>query len=118
MRGNYTDVFHVKREIRELLHLAHRSDWDAARVDGIYRTLTRGATFAEAGFVHASYADQLARVAEFVYSDDGGELCVLVLDADAIRAAGVRVIDEDGGDGELFPHIYGALRAEWVTATD
>jgi uncharacterized protein (DUF952 family) len=108
-------VFHVKRDSGRVLHLAHRSDWEAAQADGVYRLSTRGATFAEVGFVHASYADQLARVAEFVHAGDEDELCVLVLDVDAIRATGVRVVDEDGGDGELFPHIYAPLRTEWVS---
>lgn len=97
-----------------ILHLAHRSDWQAALASGEYRVSTRGATLDEVGFVHGSYPDQLSRVAEFVYADDDRELCVLVLDDDRVRADGVRIVDEDGGDGELFPHIYGPITPSWV----
>lgn len=98
-----------------ILHLAHRSDWDAALVSGEYRTSTRGRSLDEVGFIHASYPHQLAGVAEFVHADDDAELCVLVIDEDAARRDGVMIIDEDGGDGEEYPHIYGAIRPEWVT---
>ena len=97
-----------------ILHLAHRDDWETAVATGEYRTSTRGATLDEVGFIHASYPDQLPRVAAFVHAGDDQELCVLVLDDELIRADGVRVVDEDGGDGELYPHIYGPLRPRWV----
>lgn len=99
-----------------IMHLARRADWAAAVASGEYRISTRGADLDAIGFIHASYPDQLAAVAEFVYADDPHELCVLVLDEDAIRSAGVRVLDEDGGDGELYPHIYGPISPSWVTA--
>ena len=38
-----------------------------------------------------------------------GALVVLAMDDDAIRATGLDVRYEDGGDGELYPHIYGAI---------
>ena len=98
-----------------ILHLAHRADWEAAVATGEYRTSTRGATIDQVGFIHASYPAQLARVAAAVHAGDDQELCVLVLDEGRIRADGARVVDEDGGDGELYPHIYGAIRPGWVT---
>ncbi len=97
-----------------ILHLAHRDDWDAAATSGSYRVSTRGATLDEVGFIHASYPQQLAALAELVYADDDSELCVLVLDDDAFRSSGTRVQDEDGGDGELFPHIYGPIEPAFV----
>ena len=98
-----------------ILHLAHRSDWESALASGEYRTSTRGASLDEVGFIHASYSHQLARVAEAIHADDTAELCVLVIEEDLVRADGIVVVDEDGGDGELFPHIYGAVRPAWVT---
>lgn len=97
-----------------IFHLAHRDEWDAASAGGAYTTSTRGTGLREVGFIHASYAHQLGRVAEFVHAGDEAELCVLVLDPDAIRAAGTRVVDEDGGDGELYPHIYGPIEPAFV----
>lgn len=96
------------------LHLAYRSDWQAALESGEYRISTRNATLGDVGYIHTSYREQLSRVAEFVYADDDHELCVLVLDENLIRADGVRVVDEDGGDGEFFPHIYGPIKPSWV----
>ena len=98
-----------------IFHLAHRDEWDTASATGRYATSTRGASLDEVGFIHASYEHQLSPVAELVYADDEAELCVLVLDADAIRAAGTPVVDEDGGDGELYPHIYGPITPAFVT---
>ncbi|WP_460519523.1 DUF952 domain-containing protein [Humibacter antri] len=97
-----------------ILHLAYRSDWESALESGEYRMSTRGATLDDVGFIHASYPGQLARTAELFYADDDRELCVLVLDETLIRADGVRVIEEDGGSGELFPHVYGAIKPSWV----
>ena len=98
-----------------ILHLAHRDDWDAALVSGEYRTSTRGRSLEEVGFIHASYPHQLTAVAEFVHAGDDAELCVLVIDEEAVRRDGVTILDEDGGDGQQYPHIYGAIRPVWVS---
>ncbi|MCB7137525.1 DUF952 domain-containing protein [Cellulosimicrobium marinum] len=98
----------------EILHLAHREDWEAALRGGAYRVSTRGASLDDVGYVHASYPHQLAAVAEAVYAGDEADLCVLVLDTAAIRAAGTRVVDEDGGHGELYPHVYGPIEPPFV----
>jgi len=36
------------------------------------------------------------------------------MDDDAIRATGTPVRYEDGGDGELYPHIYGPIGSDAV----
>lgn len=58
-------------------------------------------------------------VAEFIYADFTGELVVLELDGPAMEASGMEIKHEDDGDGdgELYPHIYGAVKCEWVNAT-
>jgi uncharacterized protein (DUF952 family) len=98
-----------------ILHLASASDWRAALGSGTYRTSTRGRTLEDVGFIHASTPDQLRAVAEVVYTDCDEELVVLVTDDEALRTAGVPVRYEDGGDGVLYPHIYGPLRPTDVT---
>jgi uncharacterized protein (DUF952 family) len=75
---------------------------------------TKGATLDEVGFIHASSAVQLPRVAAFLYSDSSEALVVLELDDDEIRASGTTIPWEDGGAGELFPHIYGPIALSWV----
>ncbi|MCL3862581.1 DUF952 domain-containing protein [Actinotalea sp. K2] len=98
-----------------IFHLARRDEWDAAVAHGTYEISTRGASLHDVGFIHASYVHQLAAVAELVYAGDDTELCVLVLDPGALRAHGTRVVDEDGGEGELYPHVYGPIDPSCVT---
>lgn len=98
-----------------LLHIAHRADWqESLRAGSTYAVSTRDRTLDDVGFVHASYPEQVDDVARFVYRDDPAELCVLVLEPALIRQDGVRVEHEDGGDGELYPHIYGPIHRSWV----
>lgn len=97
-----------------LLHLTEASLWRGA--DRVYPWSTSGLSFEQVGFVHLSGAEQVTRVAEFLYREVDGELVVLELDESALRAAGVEVRWEDGGDGEEFPHLYAPLRREWVAA--
>ena len=103
-----------------IYHLALRDDWEEALAQGEYRTSTRGMTLEGVGFIHASFAEQVTATAGRFYGDivDGkvDDLLVLELDVEAIAAAGVSVRHEDAGTGELFPHMYGALRPEWVRA--
>lgn len=100
----------------EILHLAESGHWLQAQATGVYSRSTRGDSLEDVGFIHCSSPKQLPMVAGFIYADYPGELVVLELDGPAIEAAGIDIRHEDGGDGELYPHIYGALRVEWVTA--
>ena len=51
-------------------------------------------------------------VAGFMMPHHPGRLVVLELDGPAIEAAGIEIKHEDGGDGELYPHVDGALELE------
>ena len=99
-----------------ILHLALASDWAAAVALGDYRVSTRGATIDEVGFIHASRPEQVGPTAQRFYADVDEALVVLVLDTDRLAAAGIPVVEEDGGSGELFPHLYAALPVELVEA--
>ncbi len=96
-----------------IFHIAHAADWDAALTAGEYRVSTRGLGLDEVGFIHASTAAQVARVAGQFYRDDPEPLVVLALDESFID---VPVRWEDGGNGDLFPHLYGPIRRGFVTA--
>lgn len=98
----------------EILHITRRSDWDAARAAGSYRWSTRGRTYEDVAFIHASSRAQLPAVAAFVFAGDRDELCVLRLETGTITAAGTEVRFEDGGNGELYPHVYGPIDPAWV----
>ncbi len=99
-----------------IYHVTTRSEWEAARATGSYRMSTKGATLDEVGFIHASSREQLPRVATMLYAGTEAELVVLELDDDGIRGCGIPIPWESGGTEELFPHVYGALLVEWVTA--
>lgn len=101
-----------------IFHIAARSSWDAAVVAGEYRISTLEQSLDEVGFIHASYEDQIPRTAGLFYRaahESGVALCVLVIDEDAVRAAGTEIRAEEAGNGQLFPHIYGPLTPDCVT---
>lgn len=87
-----------------------------AKIVGEYRVSTLGVTFCEIGFIHASTCSQLGQVARRFYSAHPFPLVVLEMDDDLLRATGIDVRFEDGGDGELYPHIYGAITPDLVVA--
>jgi uncharacterized protein (DUF952 family) len=100
----------------EILHLTRRSDWEAAIDVGSYELSTLGGTLQQVGFIHASTRSQLPAVAELVFRDVSDDLLVLVMDDAYLRSAGADLRFEDGGNGQLYPHIYGPIDPRWVTA--
>ena len=81
---------------------------------GLYKRSTRGKSFDEVGFIHASLSGQVAPVAEFVYRNCDEELVLLVMDLERLSADGLTVRFEDGGNGEFYPHIYSPLSCRLV----
>jgi uncharacterized protein (DUF952 family) len=99
--------------VAELFHLADRGEWLAAAAAGEYRISTRGVTLAQEGFIHCSVRHQLRSVAERYYAD-AEDLVLLVIDSTRV-ASPIRY--EAPADGaEEYPHIYGPLPANAVTA--
>ena len=90
-----------------LYHIATVPDWNQAQQDGEYRTLTRGRSLSEEGFIHASTAAQVLPVANAVYLDEQQDLVLLVLDTSRIGAEIRR--EPVPGWTDPFPHIYGPL---------
>lgn len=97
-----------------IYHIAHVSDWTDALQKGEYRVSTAGLSLDETGFIHASTKEQVAPTAERFYRDATAPLCVLVIDEEAVRRSGTEVREEQGDDGQWYPHIYGALNPEWI----
>ena len=100
-----------------ILHLAELEHWQFAQTKGEYRQSTRGAVLEDVGFIHCSSPQQLPVVASFIYAGYANELVVLELDATAIANAGIEIRMEDGGNGELYPHLYGPLKTDWIKET-
>ncbi len=97
-----------------IVHLALASDWEAAIATGSYGRSTQDLTLDEVGFIHCSTPEQVPGVVARFYSHITEPLCILEMDAEAVRASGTEVVFEGGGSGELFPHIYGAIDPAWV----
>jgi uncharacterized protein (DUF952 family) len=117
--GGWTDTMRRALEAgtapRHVWHLATVAAWREGLAAGSYRMSTAGGlSVDDIGFVHTSYPHQLPAVARAHYRDLAGELCVLVLDVDTIEADGFTVREEDDGDGECHPHVYGAIDPAWV----
>jgi uncharacterized protein (DUF952 family) len=94
-----------------ILHITTAQQWTAAQQAGEYRA----ASLQTEGFIHASYPQQVQKVAQRFYRDVA-DLVVLVINSTALQAD---VRDEPGryaGDSvdELFPHIYGPINLDAV----
>lgn len=99
-----------------LHHIALVSDWEAARAAGDYRISTIGRSLAEEGFVHTSFAHQVAGVAARFYGDVTEPLVLLRID-ETLLTSPWRV-DPVPGAPEGFPHVYGPVDvAAVVSAT-
>ncbi len=95
-----------------IFHLALRSEWDEAiATGGPYERSTIGVSLTQEGYIHCSFAEQVAATAARYY-DGRNDVVVLVLDTDRIDAE-VRVEDL-GGSGLEFPHIYGPIPLDAV----
>ena len=102
--------------MKELLHLALREDWQAAvAAGGPYDRSTIGVSLAEEGYIHCSFPEQVTATADRYYAGRD-DVVVLVVEVDRL-AAEVRVEDL-GGTGVEFPHVYGPIPIAAVVAVE
>jgi uncharacterized protein (DUF952 family) len=92
--------------VAPLFHIVAPGGWPAA---GQYRP----ASLTDDGFVHFSFADQVAASADRHYGD-AAELAVVEIDASRIDAE-IRV-EDTYGSGTAYPHGYGPIPAEAAVA--
>jgi uncharacterized protein (DUF952 family) len=90
-----------------LLHIAVRDEWDAAGDD------YAPAAFADEGFVHCSFADQVVATASRYYA---GRTDVVLLEIDESRLTAPLVVEPSPSSGEDFPHVYGRINRSAVVA--
>ncbi len=90
-----------------IYHLAFDSDWAAALTVGTYRVSGRGMTLESEGFLHFSYADQVAGVAQRFWRAPESPVVLLTVDPTLLDLP--VVAENTTGGSELFPHIYGPL---------
>lgn len=91
-----------------ILHITSRGQWEQARGEGRYR----GDTLESEGFIHCSTPAQVVRVANALFRGRK-DLVLLCIDSAKVRPA---IRDEDAGQGEHFPHVYGPLNPDAVVA--
>ncbi|GAA2001456.1 DUF952 domain-containing protein [Nakamurella flavida] len=97
-----SDVPHGSDESQGLLyHCATQAQWADLQRDGESRVSTRGRTLEQEGFIHCSYAGQVAGVLERYYADVDEPMLLLRVDPALV---GAEVVVENG-----FPHVYGPL---------
>jgi uncharacterized protein (DUF952 family) len=97
-----------------ILHLTTKHRWQAAVEKGVYEQSTLDQTFAEVGYIHASFPAQLAETAKLHYSSVKEELVLLEMSIDTLTNAGLEVKVEESRGGQLFPHIYAPIPVELV----
>jgi uncharacterized protein (DUF952 family) len=85
-----------------LFHIVDRSVWARAAAAGEYRP----PSLAEEGFVHFSFAGQVAATANARYRH-ADDLCVVEIDPSRVPHD-VRV-EDSYGSGTEFPHVYGPI---------
>jgi uncharacterized protein (DUF952 family)/nucleoside 2-deoxyribosyltransferase len=105
----------ASRETPRIFHLAERATWAVAKASGNYSASTRDQSLAEVGFIHCSFEPQVIATARRFYAGVDPELFVaLIIDPSQLAA---KLVVEQAGNGELFPHIYGPLNPNAVVAT-
>jgi len=92
---------------RYVFHLTARAAYAAAFDAGVYES----PSLASEGFIHCSTRAQLARTAQRFFRGQSG-LVILCLDAAKLDAA----LKYEPADGELFPHVHGAIPLDTIVA--
>ena len=88
-----------------IVHIVEKKVWEQAQQAGEYRA----ASLATEGFIHSSRPEQVLRVANRFYRGIP-DLLLLWIDPQRLLAP----LRFEASDGEIFPHIYGALNLDSV----
>jgi uncharacterized protein (DUF952 family) len=92
-----------------IFHLVPPDVWAAAVSSGVYEP----ASVATEGFIHFSFADQVAGTANLLYRDQPE---LIVVEVDPARVGADLVVEDSYGSGTEFPHVYGAVPAAAAVA--
>ncbi len=85
-----------------IYHMCRAEEWAAAAAAGVYRGSSQDRAD---GFIHFSTA---AQIAESARRHRAGQAGLVLVAVDAARL-GCRLKWEPARNGDLFPHLYGAL---------
>ena len=76
--------------------------------------LYKAASLETEGFIHCSFAEQLDGVIGRYYSDKNS-LVILEIDPELLMS---RMIKEPSTNSEIYPHIYGPINRDAITAVE
>lgn len=88
-----------------IYHIVLPDDWAAFDTE-----LYRAKSLETEGFIHCSFADQLAGVIKRYYK---GEKRLIILEIDTERLMS-RMIKEPSTNNEIYPHIYGPINRDAI----
>ncbi len=88
-----------------IVHICPRPDWERALGEGVYRP----ASLESEGFIHFSRPEQAAATANRFYA---GRTDLLLLWVPVEKPTAP--LKWEAADGDVFPHLYGALPVEAV----
>jgi uncharacterized protein (DUF952 family) len=91
-----------------IVHICAQADWRAAQAQGVYRP----SSLAQEGFIHFSRPDQAVATANRYYAGQGG---LVLLWVDTAQLQGELRWEASGQ--EFFPHLYGPLDCDAVSAS-
>ena len=100
-----------------IYHVTTATEWTRAQLNGVFDRSTKGKSFEQVGFIHASTALQLEGIKEILYGNTTEKLVVLVLSQEKLMSAGIEVRFEDGGEGEFYPHIFAPIPVRLIVDT-
>ena len=94
-----------------IYHMCRRDEWQAAQAAGVYRGSSQDKAD---GFIHFSTA---AQIVDSAARHRAGQDDLILLAVDA-RRLGPALRWEKSRGGQLFPHLYGDLPLDAVTAAE
>ncbi len=112
MAGQYRQADGVTN--RMIFHITTQEQWEESEVSGSYKAESLDTE----GFIHCSTLEQVVPVANDYYRGQAG-LVLLCIDPDRLGSP-LRYESPTGShvdiDSALFPHVYGPINGEAVTA--
>lgn len=87
-----------------IFHITHKTEWQAAQASGEYAA----DSLSTQGFIHCSTSEQVLQVVNLWFKGQR-DLLLLEIDVDRVCAE-IKYENLDHGT-ELFPHVYGPIKA-------
>ena len=94
-----------------IYHIATAGDWKKAQESGNYIH----ASLKDEGFIHCSLEEQIAGVLERYFAGMK-DLVKLTIDTDKLHSK--YVFDWSPSTADTYPHVYGPINVDAVTATE